>query len=91
MRLIIAALCPVLASAVLYLLHKRTVFGGAAEWKKQILYGFVFGALAVSASKLTIAADGNVMSIGDIAPLCAGLIFGSPAGVLAGVIGGVGR
>ena len=91
MRLIIAALCPVLASAVLYLLHKRTVFGRAAEWKKQILYGFVFGALAVSASKLTIAADGNVMSIGDIAPLCAGLIFGSPAGVLAGVIGGVGR
>ena len=35
---------------------------------------------------------GNAMiNVRDAAPICAGLFFGAPAGVIAGLIGGVGR
>mgnify|MGYP001851840879 FL=1 len=91
MELMTAALCPVFAAAVLYLLHKRTSFGRLGEWKKQIVYGCVFGMLAIAGSRLPLTVGGDAMSMGDTAPLCAGLIFGSPAGILSGLIGGAER
>lgn len=36
-------------------------------------------------------ADGVVMNVRDAAPLCAGLLFGGPAGLIAGTIGGIYR
>ena len=35
--------------------------------------------------------DGTIMNVRDAAPICAGLIFGGPAGIIAGLIGGVFR
>lgn len=90
-RLILVAACPVAASAVLYLLNKRTAFGKLKNRTKQILYGLIFGIFAVMGSEFGVHIEGAVINVRDTAPLCAGLIFGAPAGIIAGLIGGLER
>lgn len=90
-RLTVVALLPMLAAAVLYLLEKRTPFGKLRFWPRQLAIGLVFGGLAVISTEFGIEIDGAIINVRDAAPLCAGLIFGGPAGIIAGVIGGVER
>ena len=90
-KLLIASLIPVLASAVFYLLENRTAFGKADRMVRQIVIGIVFGAIAILGTEWGIPVDGAVVNCRDAAPLCAGLFFGGPAGIIAGVIGGVER
>ena len=90
-RLALAAAGPVAATVVLYLLNRRTKFGAMGEKKKQLIYGLIFGAFAVLGSEFGVPIEGGIINARDAAPLCAGLIFGSPAGIIAGVIGGVER
>lgn len=87
----LAALCPAVASVLLYECNKKTRFSRLPEKAKQGVYGLVFGVIAVLNTELGLAVDGALLSARDAAPLCAGLIFGAPAGVLAGLIGGVER
>ena len=82
---------PAMLSALLYWCSKKTGFSGLAENKKQAVYGLAFGILAIMGTESGVAVDGALVSARDAAPLCAGLIFGAPAGVLAGCIGGVER
>lgn len=42
-------------------------------------------------SEFGVPIDGAIINVRDAAPLCAGLIFGPTAGILAGVIGGLER
>ena len=60
-------------------------------WPRQLAIGLVFGGLAVISTEFGIEIDGAIINVRDAAPLCAGLIFGGPAGIIAGVIGGVER
>ena len=87
----LTALCPAILSALLYRCNKRTRFSALPERVKQAVYGLAFGLLAVLGTEYGVYVDGALISARDAAPLCAGLIFGAPAGVLAGVIGGVER
>ena len=89
--LMLAGALPVLFSAVFYLLEKRTAFAAAPYPLRQALIGVLFGGLAVAATVLGVDAQGAAINVRDAAPLAAGLIFGAPAGVIAGVIGGAGR
>ncbi len=82
---------PILASVILYILDKKTAFGRIKYLPKQIIFGVAFGALAVCANEFGVDIGGAIINVRDSAPICAGLIFGSPAGVIAGVIGGVER
>lgn len=59
--------------------------------QKQIIFGIVFGILAICGTEFGINVGGATLNVRDAAPLCAGLYFGAPAGVIAGVIGGVER
>ena len=86
-----AALLPVLASAILYLLNHKTNFGKLNFWVKQTIYGVVFGAIAVFGTEFGIKALGVTINVRDAAPICAGLFFGWPAGIIAGLIGGIER
>lgn len=91
LRLMLAAVCPVIAVIGLYLLDRKTAVG---RWKtryRQILYGIALGLVSVFCSEFGVPAYGVIINVRDAAPLCAGLIFGSPAGVLAGLIGGAER
>lgn len=90
-KLFIAALLNVLVAAIIYILERKTRFGQWKKWQKQSVIGVIFGALAVLATEYGIPIDGATMNVRDAAPLCAGLIFGAPAGIIAGVIGGVER
>ncbi|MBQ0037584.1 MAG: SpoIIE family protein phosphatase [Clostridiales bacterium] len=86
-----AALLPVIFSIILYLVDKKTAFGRLNKWVKQIVFGCVFGALAIIGTEFGVSVHGATMNVRDAAPVCAGLIFGAPAGVISGLIGGVER
>ena len=87
----LAALCPAIVSAVFYWCNKRAGFSKLRGMTKQAVYGFVFGLLAILSTEFGSQVDGAVISARDAAPLCAGLVFGAPAGILAGFIGGAWR
>ena len=91
LRLILAAACPVAASALFYFWNKKTAFGKIPEAAKQLVYGLVFGALAILGSECGVPIGGALINARDAAPLCAGLIFGAPAGIIAGLLGGAER
>lgn len=82
---------PIGISVILYILDKRTAFGRLNYKAKQGIFGVVFGALAVFATEFGVDIGGAIINVRDSAPICAGLIFGGPAGIIAGIIGGVER
>ncbi|MGN1230972.1 MAG: LytS/YhcK type 5TM receptor domain-containing protein [Anaerotignum sp.] len=83
---------PVLASVLLYMLERREgTIKNLSYGAKQVLFGLIFGGIAILGTEYGVNVDGAIINTRDAAPLCAGLIFGAPAGILAGVIGGVER
>ncbi|MCQ2399629.1 MAG: hypothetical protein MJ072_03895, partial [Clostridia bacterium] len=90
-KLFLCALIPVALSVGFYWLKKATPFGKLKETVQQIIIGVVFGGAAVFGTEFGIDVGGAAANARDAAPLCAGLIFGGPAGIIAGVIGGVER
>ena len=90
-KLAIAALLPVLFAAVVYLLDKKTALGKLNYKLKQVLIGILFGILAVVGTEWGIPLNGAQANCRDAAVLTAGLMFGAPAGIIAGLIGGIER
>ena len=90
-RLVISILLPVLVSVVIYTLDKKTKFGKIRFIPKQIIIGVVFGIIAILATEYGVPVDGAVLNVRSASPLSAGLIFGWPAGLIAGFIGGIER
>ena len=91
MQFAFAVLLPVAACIALTLLRRGTAVSRISERGWQVLVGVVFGLIAIYGTESGIPVDGAVMNVRDAAPLAAGLYFGGPAGVIAGVIGGVER
>ena len=89
--LITVGIIPVIASIVLWRILRLEKVRTVSYMKKQILCGLVFGMIAIIATECGVQYSGTVINVRDAAPLCAGLIFGAPAGIIAGVIGGVER
>lgn len=90
-RLAGCALVPIAISVIVYLLQKKTRFGKLHPGVQQIIIGILFGLAAVFGTEYGVNLGGATANARDAAPLCAGLLFGGPAGVLAGIIGGVHR
>lgn len=90
-KLIISSILPIIFSVIFYQAEKKTSFRKNTYWQKQLIIGVVFGLLAVISTHLGIETEGAVINVRDASPLSAGLIFGGPAGIIAGVIGGVER
>ena len=74
-----------------YLADKYTPLRKWTYIKKQILIGLLFGGASAFASSFGVEWLGAVVNVRDAAPLSAGLIFGGPAGIIAGCIGGLYR
>ena len=91
MKLLVPVLLNCFFVIVFYLLDKKTKFRDLKYISKQILIGVVFGGLSAFASGYGVEILGTVANVRDAAPLCAGLIFGAPAGIISGVIGGLYR
>ncbi len=90
-KLVFAMLLPVAASVVLYLLDKKTAFGKINKNVKQVVFGIVFGLIAVFGTEFGVPINNAQLNCRDAAVLTAGLMFGAPAGIIAGVIGAVER
>ena len=91
MGLILSGSLPVIFSVGFYLLEKKTRFSKLPYLRRQLIIGVFFGALAIFSTEYSIDVGGASMNVRDAAPLTAGLLFGGPAGIIAGVIGGVER
>lgn len=87
----IASCFPMIAAVIIYKLDEKTSFGALGTVKKQIIIGLVFGLLAISGTEFGIPINGAQVNVRDAAVLTAGLIFGGPAGIIAGLIGGIER
>ena len=91
-KLGLVALIPVLASVILNALFKLRIFNGKkGYYLSQGVAGVVFGLIAVLGTEKGVPITGAMMNARDAAPLCAGLIFGAPAGIISGLIGGIER
>ena len=85
------ALISVVMSAVFYLLKRKTAFGKINYIAQQIIIGIFFGIVAILGTQYGVDVGGATANARDAAPLCAGLLFGGPSGIIAGVIGGAWR
>ena len=91
LTLLAVGMLPVLLSIIIYFVEKKTAFSKLPYNAKQIIIGILFGALAVCGTEFGVPIEGAVLNARDAAPICAGLIFGAPAGIIAGLIGGIER
>ena len=74
-----------------YLTDKYTSAKKLPYMTKQMIIGILFGGVSAFASSYGVEWLGAVVNVRDAAPLSAGLIFGAPAGIIAGLIGGLYR
>ena len=86
-----ATLLPVVACVVLTLARRHTRAATIPEMPWQVFVGIVFGLIAIMGTEAGIPVNGAVMNVRDAAPLAAGLFFSGPAGVIAGLMGGIER
>lgn len=82
---------PVVASTLIYILEKKGSFAKLNYKAKQVLIGIVFGLLAIAGTEWGIALGDAQTNCRDASVLTAGLMFGGPAGIIAGFIGGIER
>ena len=91
MKLIIPILLNCILVLVIYLAGKHTPAKKMPYMAKQIIIGLLFGAVSAFASSYGVQWLGTTVNVRDAAPLSAGLIFGAPAGIISGLIGGLYR
>ena len=91
MRLIIPILLNCTLVLLVYLAGKHTFAKKFPYLTQQILIGLLFGAVSAFASSFGVELLGTTVNVRDAAPLSAGLIFGAPAGIISGLIGGLYR
>ena len=91
MRLIIPILINCMLVLAVYLTDKYTPAKKLPHMAKQVIIGVLFGCVSAFASSYGVEWLGAVVNVRDAAPLSAGLIFGAPAGIISGLIGGLYR
>ena len=91
MKLIVPILLNCLLVLCVYIADKYTPAKKLPYMTKQIIIGVLFGGVSAFASSYGVEWLGAVVNVRDAAPLSAGLIFGAPAGIISGLIGGLYR
>ena len=91
MKLIIPVLLNCFLVLGIYLADKYTPAKKLPHITKQVIIGVLFGCVSAFASSYGVQWLGTTVNVRDAAPLSAGLIFGAPAGIISGLIGGLYR
>ena len=90
-RLISVALFQALVARVIYYIEK-TAWGRKLPYAvRQVSIGIIFGILAICGTEFGIPMNGAQMNVRDAAVMIPGFLFGAPAGIIAGLIGGIER
>ena len=89
--LILSIILNCILVAGIYIAEKYTDVKKLTYMQKQVIIGVLFGGASAFASSFGVEWLGAVVNVRDAAPLSAGLIFGAPAGIIAGAIGGLYR
>ena len=91
MRLIVPIFLNCILVLAVYLTDKYTPAKKMPHMVKQVIIGLLFGCVSAFASSFGVEWLGTTVNVRDAAPLSAGLIFGAPAGIISGFIGGIYR
>lgn len=91
LRLVLVTLLPLIFTVLIILFDKSKYSSKIGYWPKQIIAGIAFGFLAILGTEMGINVNGANVNARDGAVLTAGLLFGGPAGIIAGLIGGIER
>lgn len=89
--LVIMAALPIIISIIIDITFRKTDLDDKNYAASQVGVGIIFGVLACLATHFGINVGGATVNVRDAAPLCAGFFFGAPAGIIAGLIGGIER
>lgn len=85
-------LYPMILTMIFAVLEKKEpVTKEVPYMTRQIIYGVCFGILAIIGTERGIPVNGAQINARDAAVITAGLIFGAPAGIIAGLMGGIER
>ena len=90
-KLAIACLLGPAMAAFIQWAEKHTRYAKVKYSLRQLLTGIVFGGLAILGTEWGVAINGAQVNCRDGAVLIAGLFFGGPSGIIAGLIGGIER
>ena len=90
-KLSLASLLPALMAVIIFKAEERSCFRNLQYSVKQLICGIAFGCLAILGTEWGIPIQGAQVNCRDGAVLTAGLLFGAPAGIIAGLIGGIER
>ena len=91
MKLIVPILLNCTLVFAVYLAYRSEPAKKMSYKTKQVIIGLLFGCVSAFASSYGVQWLGTTVNVRDAAPLSAGLIFGAPAGIIAGTIGGLYR
>lgn len=90
-QLLIIALIPGVVSVLIYIFQKKGWLDRFSYGFKQFIIGLIMGFIACLGTAYGVDVGGALANTRDAAIVCAGLLFGTPAGILAGLIGGIYR
>ena len=91
LKLFLVGAVPVLLSVAVFLLKKYfKPFANLPYIASQIIIGVLFGVVSILGTELGVPLNvgGAIANARDSSPICAGLLFGGPSGIIAGLIGG---
>lgn len=88
LQLLIIASIPGIVSCLVYCIQKKEAIQKCSYALKQITIGIIFGIIACLGTAYGVNVGGALANTRDAAIICAGLLFGGPAGIIAGFIGG---
>lgn len=91
MELVVPVLLNCVLAFCVYTVDKYTPAKKLPYIAKQIIIGVLFGGVSAFASSYGVEWLGTMVNVRDAAPLTAGLVFGAPAGIISGFIGGLYR
>ena len=91
MKLILPVCSSAIVVSLLYLIDKYTPVKKIPYKLQQLIIGLLFGGLNIILCEHGIAYEDIIVNVSDTATLSAGLVFGAPAGIITGIIGGLYR
>lgn len=88
-QMLVSAVLIVLSVTLIYVAERKTRECACPVYVKPLALSLVFAFLVVVVVRISPGWTGAVDNIQDVIPLCVGLIFGAPAGILTGVFSAV--